>query len=348
MQIASRCLPLGALPYTNTESTMRMSAKLFENMPSLMVLPMLDSEETIVTRTLQNVPGIKFKDKRILLKTTSNQFKHAIVDLDATYNNPTEDALEAYAINSVFLSSFFDLLKKFQSPNACINLLGPFSLSQMVETSAEEHALTDKSYRKLFIQAIAVKALWIVNQIKKISPKTTPIIVLEEPMLGQIGNLKRENEDVTVDMITNLFTKAVEKIKEAGAIVAVQCMEKCDWKVPIAAGVDIISFDAYNNPNNLCIIPEQVTEFLEKGGRINWAIVPVMSESIVKALNIDIVTNRLFATMQGLILSGVPEHLVYNSALVSIQGNVDKLPLIFAEKAVILATQLAKRIPVKS
>ena len=73
-----------------------------------------------------------------------------------------------------------------------------------------------------------------------------------------------------------------------------------------------------------------------------------MSESIVKALNIDIVTNRLFATMQGLILSGVPEHLVYNSALVSIQGNVDKLPLIFAEKAVILATQLAKRIPVKS
>ena len=73
-----------------------------------------------------------------------------------------------------------------------------------------------------------------------------------------------------------------------------------------------------------------------------------MNEQIVKAINIDIVTHRLLATMDGLILAGVPEKLVYNSALVSVQGNVDKLPLVFAEKALILSTQLAKRIPIKS
>ena len=73
-----------------------------------------------------------------------------------------------------------------------------------------------------------------------------------------------------------------------------------------------------------------------------------MTESVVKALNIDYVSNRLFSTMQGLILAGVPEKHVYNSALVSIQGDVDKLPIIFAEKAIILSTQLAKKIPVKA
>ena len=69
---------------------------------------------------------------------------------------------------------------------------------------------------------------------------------------------------------------------------------------------------------------------------------------MVKGLNIDYVEKRLFATMEGLIIAGVPETMVYNSALVSVQGDVDKLPLIFAEKALILSLQLAKRIPIKN
>ena len=347
MQLATRCIPLGALPYNNIETTTRMVAKLFEKMPAMVSLPLIDKEDTVIARTISNIPGIKFKDNKIHVKTTSNHFKHALIDLDVAFNNPVFENLEAYSFESVFMESYFNLLGKFQPPNACINILGPFSLSQMAVADIEEHVLTDKSFRKLFIQAVAVKALWAIEKIKKVSPNTVPVIVLEEPLLASLGYLKRENEDITIELVTNLLTKVVEKLKSAGAIVAVQSMEKCDWKVPIAAGVDIISFDAYNNPNNLSIIPEQVTEFLNRGGKINWAIVPVMTESIVKAINIDIVCHRLLATMDGLILAGVPEDLVYNSALVSIQGDVDKLSLVFAEKAIILSTQLAKRIPIK-
>ena len=121
-----------------------------------------------------------------------------------------------------------------------------------------------------------------------------------------------------------------------------------DWQIPINAGVDIISFDAYNNPNNLSIMPDIITEFLKRGGKINWGIIPVMTESIVKSLNLDYVSKRLFSTMEGLIIAGVPENLVYNSALVSIQGDVHDLPVIFTEKAIILANQLSKKIPIKN
>ena len=166
-------------------------------------------------------------------------------------------------------------------------------------------------------------------------------------MFSRLGDLKRENEDITIDIVISLFARVIEKIKEAGAIVGVQCLEKCDWQIPVKAGIDLISFDAYNNPNNLCIIPELIQEFLEKGGMINWGIVPVINEYIVKGLNIDILYKRFFSTVEGLIIAGVPANLVFNSALVSIQGNTDGLPIIFAEKAIILANQLAKRIPVK-
>ena len=121
-------------------------------------------------------------------------------------------------------------------------------------------------------------------------------------------------------------------------------MDKCDWKIPINAGVDIISFDAYNNSSNLTILPDTLKEFLEKGGYINWGIVPVMSESVVKAINADFVYDKLKAAFAELSQVGVPAKLIHNSALVSVQGNMDNLPLIFAEKATILANQVALKI----
>ncbi len=348
MKLATRCIPLGSLPYDTIESTTRMAAKLFDKLPFVPVLPKISSGDTVINHTLDGIPGVKIKDDKISLKTTSNSYKQALDKLDKAFNHPQMANLEQFAINATFIEKYFQMIKKFNSPNAIINLLGPFTISQLLMNAAEEQMLTDKSYRKLFIQAVCVKALWAIEKIKEFNPNTVPIILLEEPKLSQLGVLKRENEEITSELVTAMFTRVVEKIKEAGAIVGVQCLEKCDWQVAINAGVDIISFDAYNNPNNLCIIPEQITEFIERGGKINWGIVPVMTESVVKALNIDHISNRLFSTMQGLILAGVPEKHVYNSALVSIQGDVDKLPIIFAEKAIILSTQLAKRIPIKT
>ena len=145
-----------------------------------------------------------------------------------------------------------------------------------------------------------------------------------------------------------MFAKVIQKIKECHGLVGIQCFEKCDWQIPIEAGADIISFDAYNNPNNLNIIAEKINDFLAGGGRINWGIVPVMTEALVKSLTVDQVYDRFAKTVENLVIAGVSERLAYNRAMVSINGNVNKLPLIFAEKALMLSVQLSKRIPHKS
>lgn len=347
MKLATRCIPLGALPYDDIGTATRMAAKLFEKLPFVATLPNVSTEDTIINRTLTNIPGIRVTGNKIEIKITSNHYKQWMSKLEKAFNHPNVNNLEPFAIDSPFLEKYFQMINKFKSPNAVINLLGPFSLSQMLDNIAEEEMLIDKTYRKLFIQAVCVKALWAINKIKEINKDTVPLIILEEPLFGQLGDIKRENDDITVEIVTSLFSRVVEKLKSAGAYVGVQCMEKCDWKIPINAGVDLISFDAYNNPNNLCIIPEQITNFIARGGKINWGIVPVTNEAMVKNLNIDLISNRLFSTLEQLVIAGVSEPFVYNSAYVSIQGNVDKLPIIFAEKAIILTNQLSKRIPVK-
>ena len=348
MKLVSRCIPVGSLPYESPEAATRMLVKFYEKLPYLSFLPKVSDSENILQRTLENIPGIKIHGENIKLKTGTSNYEQGLAKLDQAFASPTPANLEHFKINSAYMEKFIPMIKKFKSPNAVVNLLGPFSISQMLTKTAEEQMLVDKSYRKLFIQAVCVKALWAINKIKEACPDTTPLIILEEPLLGQIGDLKRENEEITTDLIVALLNKVVEKLKEAGADVGIQCLDKCDWQIPIHSGVDLISFDAYNNPNNLCIIPEQITEFISRGGKINWGIVPVSDESVIKNVNIDIVTKRLFSTLEGLILEGVPEKFVYNSAFVSVQGDTKNLPIIFAEKAIILANQLAKKIPIKS
>lgn len=346
MNLKSRCIPFGALPYENIQAATRMVAKLYEHIPYIPLLPKISDTETLAHRTLSNIPGIEIEDKKIILKTGTAAYNNAMTKLDKAFNTPDKKKLEPFAIESVFTEKFLQITKKFKSPNACVHLLGPFSISQILMNAAEDQMLADKTFRKLFIQSVCVKALWAIEKIKEYSPTTVPIIILEEPSLGQLGNIKRENEEITIELVTSMFARVIEKIKSAGAIVGIQSFEKCDWKIPINAGADIISFDAYNNPNNLSIIPEHIEEFLKRGGKINWGIVPVMTESIIKNSSVDTVTKRLYATFEGLIIAKVPAALVYNTSLVSLQGDVDNQALIFAEKAAMLANQLSKRIPI--
>ena len=342
MKIKSKCIPMGAIPYTSVSTATRMIAKLFSDIPYLPFLPHVDKNDDIVKRTLTNLPGIVHKDNKYSINPNPDSYKPELIKLDKAYNHAEIEFLDQYSTESAFMEKYFQLIKKFKPHNACVNFIGPFSISQMLKI--DNQLLLEKSFRKLFIQGICVKALWFINKIKEISPNTVPIIILEEPLAGQFGNVKRESEGVTASMVTHMYERVVEKLKSADALIAVHSNEKCDWKIPIKAGIDIISFDAYNNPNNLCIIPDIIIEFIARGGKINWGIVPVMTESMVKGLNLDYIENRLKATMEGLILSGVPQDFVYKSALVSVQGNVSHLPLIFAEKALILATQLAGRL----
>ena len=348
MKKSFRCLPTGDLPYQTDKAATRMMVKLFENIPFLANLPDASPDETLIKRTLMNIPGVFIKDKKIIFNNSEPDLKQKLIALDVAYNNPSAENLEQYAFNTFFLHKYWQIIDRIKPQETVVNLLGPFTVSQRIVNKEGTQLLADKYYRKIITQAISIKALWIINKIRELSPETVPLILFEEPLLHKAGDVKRENEDVTRDVIVNLLKNVINKVHSFDARAGVQCFEKCDWKIPIEAGADLISFDAYNNPNNLNIIPEQVNEFLVRGGRINWAIVPVRNETLVKNLTIDNIYDRFIKTIEGLIIAGTSERLTYNRSSVSIQGDVNHLPLIFAEKALILANQLGKRIPFKS
>ncbi len=341
-----RCLPVGNLPYDTDKAATKMTVKLFENMPFLANLPNASKDESLVKRTLMNTPGVIVENNEAIFDDSDSDLKQKFVNLDSAFNNPVPENLEPFGFDVFFLKKYYQIIARIKPAETVVNLLGPFSAAQMLMTKEGTKFISDKFYRKLVVQAVTVKALWIINKIKELSPETKPLIIFEEPLLNKAGNIKREFEDVTHDVIVNIFFKMFSKIKDAGANSGIQCFEKCDWQIPLEAGADLISFDAYTNPNNLNIIPHKINKFLSQGGRINWAIVPVANETLVKSLSAEYIFDRFMKTTQGLISKGANDKLVYDGSMVSIQGNIDHLPLIFAEKTLIIASQVAKRMPV--
>lgn len=347
MHLSLKCLPNGALPYTDDKLPTKMMTKLFEDVPYLGLFPRVNEHDNLVDMTFENIPGIKVGTRRIILKSDTDAFAKKFDQMDKVYNNPTAESLEEYKTTCFFLQKYLKILERIKPKETVFSLLGPFTMAQMISTKDGIQLLSDKYYRKFLTEAICLKAMWFINKIKEVSSGTLPIVLFDEPKFNQFGMVKKENEDVTKEIIVHFYSKIFEKLREYGAAVGVQSFEKCDWQVIMEAGADLISFDGYNNPYNLNIIADKVNHYLANGGHINWGMIPVQSESTVKSLTIDKLYNRFISTVESLIDSGVSERLAYNRAMVSLQGDTDSLPLIFAEKALILSTQLAQKIPKK-
>ena len=253
-----KCLPTGSLPYEDSSLATKMILKLFEHSPYLAMLPNVSAQDNIVNATLSHMPCVGLKEKKYFLTSNIEKFKQISLYLDSIYNEPTAEKLELFKVETSFLHKYLQILERIKPTETVVNLLGPFSMSQTLNHKSGTQILADKMFRKFIIQALSAKALWLISEIKAVSPDTTPIIILEEPLLHRIGEVKRANEEITKDVIVNMFAKVIQKIKECHGLVGIQCFEKCDWQIPIEAGADIISFDAYNNPNNLNIIAEKL------------------------------------------------------------------------------------------
>ena len=66
---------------------------------------------------------------------------------------------------------------------------------------------------------------------------------MDEPSVTQLGTSAYLT--VSHDDVIGMFSEIANIIKANGGISAIHCCGKCDWRIPIKAGVDIINLDAY-------------------------------------------------------------------------------------------------------
>ena len=338
-------LPVGNLPYEDIQLCKQMMLRLFEKVPFLPELPLINPDDDVLHKTVENFPYLKFKDNKLVMsEPTNDSLTQTVTLMEKIYNSSAPYDVDMFSSNAPYFELYLEMLKRIKPKTTIINLIGPFTLANSIFNKNASLFLLDKMYRKYIVYLVTIKALWYIKKIKEASPDTKPLIMFDEKMLIRYGTLQRQNESINKETVIMMLSKAFTKLRKEGALIGVQSFEKCNWQMVFDANcVDMISFDAYNNPTNLNIIAPNVNNFLAKGGCINWGIIPVMNENAIRSLNVNIIYDRFMSTMDTLSRQGVSMDLLLKQSTVSIQGDLCKYPILFAEKSIMLAHSLAEK-----
>lgn len=346
MNLNFKNLPVGDLPYEDIQLCKQMMLRLYEKIPFLPELPLMDARDEVCCRTLENMPCFYQKDgKWMISDNTDEKMMYTEMLYEKIIKSEPPYDLDMFSTEAPFFYMYIEILKRIKPQYTVINLTGPFTLANSMFNKNASTILLDKTYRKFICSTVIIKSLLFISKIKEASPETKPIIMFDEKMLFKYGTLKRTNESITKELVESLFEKVFLRLRKEGAIIGVQSFEKCNWQLIFDIDcVDIISFDAYQNPANLNMLASSVNRFLAKGGYINWGIIPVMNENVIRSLNQKEIIDRLKSTMELLSKEGVSMDLLLKRFTISIQGNLSKQPLIFAEKALMMANQISNKI----
>jgi hypothetical protein len=126
------------------------------------------------------------------------------------------------------------------------------------------------------------------------------------------------------------LNEVVTAIHKKGALVGTHCCGNTEWPILIDAGVDIISFDAYEFGDTISYYPEQVKSFLEKGGVIAWGIVPT-SEKILDETT-DSLKIKLENKIANLAGKGIDKELLWQQCLLTPSCGTGSLPVALSDK----------------
>ena len=161
---------------------------------------------------------------------------------------------------------FEQIIRETKPKYAKGQVIGPFTLASILNDKNGKSALYDETLREVIIKLLTLKALWQIKHIKLANPDTVPIIFMDEPSISQLGT----SAYLTIKdyEVVSMLEEVSNIIKENGGLSAIHCCGKCDWELPISAGVDIINFDAYAYSEHFSLFGKAIEKHLNKGGKI--------------------------------------------------------------------------------
>lgn len=339
------CLAIGSLPHDNLNKAMSLVEDCFCDIPFWPQLAKINKNEDMIIQFLEKMPS--FFIGKDFLDTEYDEFFEDLEQFFMDYEEITADlhcdALQKYAITPEFSSSFpefIKLIKKYKPSFAKGQIVGPFTLATTLVDKDGKCAFYDETLREIIVKTLTLKALWQIKEIKSANPDTTPIIFIDEPSISQLGT----SAFVTISQeeVTLMFKEVSDAIKAHGALSAIHCCGKCDWSVPISSGVDIINLDAYSFAQNLSLFKNDVNDFLKRGGKIAWGVVPTLDKDALESADMDVLIEKFNNAVNYLTKKGIDEKLVIENSILSPSCGAGSLSENLAEKAMNLTKNLSE------
>lgn len=343
-----QALAIGSLPHKNLDEAMMLVKKDFKGIPFFPQLASINKNEDMIIQFLEGLPSF-FSDniEKFAFDLEDENFLIALEEFFTDYEEIISGSdfskLEKYGISEKFSCAFpeFEKIIKETSPDyAKGQIVGPFTLSTSLLDKDGRCAVYDETLRDIIVKLLSLKALWQIRHIKLANPNTIPIIFMDEPSVSQLGTSAYLT--VSEDDVVQMLKEISDIIQSNGGISAIHCCGKCDWRIPIKAGVNIINFDAYAFAQNLSVYSKDVERFLQSGGKIAWGIVPTLDSVALENITLDDLVLKFKSSVNYLTKKGIDEKLILDNSLITSSCGAGSLSVELAQKAMDLVFELSK------
>jgi methionine synthase II (cobalamin-independent) len=350
LSIKIKFLPtaIGSLPHDNPEKAVELVFKYFPDIPVIGQLANVSQKEDMLSQYNENIPGIVFDeaDNRWYMDQESETFfeelEEFFLDYESIVNEKNLETLEKYAISEDHCSTLPIFLKKLKETKPAFvkgQITGPFTFGTSLVDREKKCIFYDETLKEIALKGLTLKALWLMKKFKVASPESQPIIFMDEPTMSQYGasafiTVKKED-------VINSIKEIASVLQENGALVGIHCCGKSDWSLITESGVDILNFDGFYFGESLSLFSKEMDNFLKKGGKIAWGIVPTLDVDALETANMEILAKKFEEAKTYLVNKGIDEKLINENAIITPSCGAGSLSVEQAEKAMRLTSELA-------
>jgi len=329
-------ISIGSLPHLDAQTACDAVRTSFGELPAWPQLPKRSFLENMYVQFSEGFPGLVLEDGRVYV----DRSRDLSFDLERLYLACLEEDLDSYAIAPDYaagLAQFFT--GEFQG---CVavkgQVTGPVSWGLTVLDQDLRPVLYDEVLADAVCKHLRLKAMWQERELRRLHPTT--ITFLDEPYMSSFGSayvaLSRERVIALME----------EVLGGLAGFKGVHCCGNTDWSIVLATSADIVSFDAYDYGESLALYPEEVKEFLRRGGLIVWGMVPRESEALARESSRTL-ADRMLTLMELFVKKGIDLDDLLAASLVSPSCGLGSLSVAEAERALELTRSLSEEMRVR-
>lgn len=287
------CLPLliGSLPVTDHNQAVHM---ILEYTPEIPLWPQLPKfpKEGMIRQFLTGFPGlVEINEKKYYIDAAREDFEEQMTAFYTDFMACEEDPLQIESSTRFKLgddtakgfAEFIGVISQTGHQAAAMKgqITGPVTVGIGVRDHNSRSIIYDDNLRDMLIKHLAMKAKWQISMLRKASPDTPVILLIDEPGIVSFGSSGFSG--ITREMVTESVADIIHAIRQSEAIAGVHICANGDWSAVLSSTADIISFDAYFYFENFLLYRDQLTHYLKRGGFLAWGIIPTSDPEVIEA-----------------------------------------------------------------
>lgn len=279
LRLRFKATGIGSVPFLDITPTCQ---SILDYLPDIPFWPQFVQRSDVEDMSIQFSEGLPLleihHEKRSLGISLIVDRESQLVEF---YDHFLAQDVEYFALSEAFAPGLYEMLRLL-GDKSCVTggfvkgqSIGPVTFAAGIPGPDGKSVLHNPELLEAFTQGLAIKALWQVRQLAKSG--RSPILFLDEPYLSGFGSAF---SPVGREQVIEILRTVIQYLKQnAEPLIGIHCCGNTDWGMLLEAGPDVINFDAFAYLDHFLLYPDEINNFINRGGHIAWGMVPTLGSA---------------------------------------------------------------------